>query len=259
MFDTEIEQESLQHEALVADVKRALARDEFRLFYQPKVSLINGDVVGFEALIRWEHPTKGLLAPYAFLPDVEKHSVMIEIDNWVIRKALSQMQDWHREGICMPVSVNLSHMFFRQKCQTQFLKEELQKYPDIFARMLSFEILESQALHNVREVASMLTECQKLGVGFALDDFGTGFSSLTYLKQLPIDLLKVDRSFVMNMHEDEEDRSILKGIMALCVAFDINAIAEGVETLRHGAELKRIGLSLCPRIWNFTSPARLRC
>ena len=141
----------------------------------------------------------------------------------------------------MPVSVNLSHMFFKQQNLVQIMTQELRRYPDVPASLLGLEILETQALDNLSEVATVIRGCQELGVNFALDDFGTGFSSLTYLKQLPLNVLKVDRSFVINMLEDEDDRSILEGILALCQAFNIDAIAEGVETLQHGAELKAMG------------------
>lgn len=240
-FDAEIEMAALQQEVLITEVKRALEANEFRLFYQPKVALATGEVVGFEALIRWQHPEKGLLPPNLFLPSLEKHSVMVEIDEWVINEALRQLQEWQSQGQTIPVSINLSHMFFKQRNLVQLLTQELERYPDVAPSLLGLEILETQALDNLTEVAAVLLECQKLGVYFSLDDFGTGFSSLTYLKQLPINLLKVDRSFVINMLEDEEDRSILEGILALCHAFNIKAIAEGVETLEHGAELKKMG------------------
>ncbi|WP_375750175.1 ABC transporter substrate binding protein [Vibrio sp. HN007] len=240
-FNSEIEKAALQQEELLNEICRAIENNEFRLFYQPKIDLSSGKVVGLEALIRWEHPTKGMLPPAAFLVEIEKHSLMIEIDDWVIGEALRQLKLWLSEGMEIPVSINVSHIYFNQQNLVSVLTQELDEYPEVPASLLELEILETQALENLTAVATVIRECQKLGVAFALDDFGTGFSSLTYLKQLPINMLKVDRSFVIDMLEDEEDRSILEGILALCQAFDINAIAEGLESIEHGIELKQMG------------------
>ncbi|MDG3088316.1 EAL domain-containing protein [Vibrio hannami] len=240
-FNSDLEQVVQKQELLIKEVGKAIDRNEFRLFYQPKVDLETGHVVGVEALIRWEHPEKGLLPPAAFLPDIEKHSLMIDIDDWVIGEALRQIKNWLRSGLSIPVSINISHIYFNQQNLAQVLKQELAEYPDVSPSLLELEILETQALENLGAVATVILECQELGISFALDDFGTGFSSLTYLKQLPINMLKVDRSFVIDMLEDEEDRSILEGILALSQAFNIKPIAEGLETVEHGIELKKMG------------------
>lgn len=240
-FDSATEKLALRQENLLARVADGLKRQEFKLYYQPKIDLSDGRMIGMEALIRWHHPERGLLAPAAFLPDVERHRLMIDIDEWVIGEALSQLEQWRQVGLSIPVSVNVSYLYFKNKNLAAELQQMLNKYPQLPASLLELEVLETQALENLEEAATVMRECQQLGVNFALDDFGTGFSSLTYLKQLPINILKVDRSFVINMLEDEEDRNILQGILALCQAFNIKAIAEGLETKEHGVQLKAMG------------------
>lgn len=240
-FDAEVENNALKLEQLLNEVSMGLERHEFRLFYQPKINLLTGDVIGMEALIRWQHPEKGLLPPGAFLPDIEQHSVMIDIDEWVVQESLRQLNDWQQHGMALPVSINVSHLYFKQHDLASKVKEQLSHYPELDAALLELEIVESQALENLPQVAATIRKCQKLGVSFALDDFGTGYSSLTYLKQLPVNVLKVDNSFVIDMLSDSEDRMILEGILALCKAFNIKVIAEGMETDEHGRQLKEMG------------------
>ncbi len=240
-FDAQTEENALKQEKLLNDISRGLKQNEFCLFYQPKVDLVSGKVIGLEALIRWQHPKEGLLPPGTFLPDVEQHSLMVDIDEWVVQEALRQLEQWRCQGISVPVSINASHLYFRQDNLAERMKNELDKYPELNASLLELEIVESQALDNLTGVADKIRECQKLGIHFALDDFGTGFSSLTYLKQLPVNVLKVDNSFVIDMLDDDEDRMILQGILALCQAFNIKVIAEGMETNEHGVQLKNMG------------------
>ncbi|WED20729.1 EAL domain-containing protein [Vibrio sp. JC009] len=240
-YSADLEDKAERKQELINEVSDGLGKEEFVLFFQPKVDLTNGELIGAEALIRWQHPEKGLLAPGAFLPDIEHHKVMYQLDEWVISEALNQLQKWQESGFEIPVSVNVSHLFFKQDNPAQVLREILKNYPDVCSSLLEIEIVETQALDNLKEVASIMRNCQRLPVHFALDDFGTGYSSLTYLKQLPIDVLKVDKSFVIDMLEDEEDRTILEGILALCNAFNIMAIAEGMETIEQGVQLKKMG------------------
>ncbi|UGA57506.1 ABC transporter substrate binding protein [Vibrio sp. VB16] len=222
----------------------AFTAQEFVLHYQPKVSLMSGKVVGVEALIRWNHPTKGLLSPAEFLDDIEKYDLIKALDDWVFDEAISQANQWHKKGIELPVSINASHAYFRQKNIADILKSKLQLYPGFLSSLIEIEIVESNALENLVDVANTIRSCSELDILFSLDDFGTGYSSLTYLQQLPVSTLKVDRSFVIDMLVNATDRSILEGILGFCRAFSLTAVAEGVESIEHGRVLKEIGYDI---------------
>lgn len=232
-----------QHESLER-VREALEGHEFRLFYQPKVNMRTGRVVGCEALIRWQHPERGLLPPAAFLPVVENHVIAIDLGHWVLCSVMDQLLSWKEEGIQLQASVNIDAIHLQQPCFVERLEEELKRRPQIGPGDLELEILETTALDDVEQVSSIITACRRLGVGFALDDFGTGYSSLTYLKRLPADLLKIDRSFVRDMLDDPDDLAILDGVIRLAQAFRRSVIAEGVETQAHCDALLELGCEL---------------
>jgi diguanylate cyclase (GGDEF)-like protein/PAS domain S-box-containing protein len=225
-------------------MEQALQNNEFVLHYQPKVNLRTGQLVGAEALIRWQHPDKGLLAPAVFLPIVEEHALAIELGEWVIDCALHQIETWQTQGLHVPVSVNVGA---RQLQQTDFvarLRSLLARHPDVNPVDLTLEILETSALQDIAYVSQVIEDCRQMGVSFALDDFGTGYSSLIYLKRLRVGSLKIDQGFVRNMLEDPDDLAILKGIIGLALAFKHDVIAEGVETQEHGAQLLQLGCEL---------------
>ncbi|MDB1124055.1 ABC transporter substrate binding protein [Vibrio algarum] len=219
----------------------AFSSHELVLFYQPKVSLKDGSLVGVEALIRWNHPEEGLLSPTQFLPDVERYNLIKTLDDWVIDQVLLQVNEWFKIGLRLPVSINVSHAYFRQRNIAKLLESKLSHYPNLPSSSIEIEIVETNALENLTEVADTIRSCNELGISFSLDDFGTGYSSLTYLQQLPVSTLKVDRSFVIDMLNNSTDMSILQGILGFCRAFEMTAIAEGVETLEHGLRLKEMG------------------
>ncbi|RZP73091.1 EAL domain-containing protein [Vibrio vulnificus] len=219
----------------------AFAKNEFTLFYQPKVSLETGEVIGVEALVRWLHPEEGTLTPGAFLPELESLGLVKTLDDWVLDTAIHQISLWKQEGIVLPVSVNLSSEYFRQANLVEKLSAKLKGYPNDIAALLEIEIVETYELDNLNRVAELIRSCRELNVKFSLDDFGTGYSSLTYLQQLPVDTLKVDRSFVINMLTDQKDENIVEGILGFCKAFKLTAVAEGVETVEHGKKLKEMG------------------
>jgi diguanylate cyclase (GGDEF)-like protein/PAS domain S-box-containing protein len=184
-----------QRESL-EQIRTALDQDEFVLFYQPKVNMKSGAVVGVEALIRWRHPQRGLLPPAAFLPIIENHPISIELGEWVINSALTQMSAWQASGFDIAVSVNIGAAQLQQEDFARRLGEQLAAYPGLLPGRLELEILETSALEDVVQVSQVMHACRAIGVQFALDDFGTGYSSLTYLKHLPAELLKIDQSFV---------------------------------------------------------------
>lgn len=236
-----------QHEDLDR-IRQGLAQNEFVLFFQPKVNMRTGAVMGVEALIRWQHPERGLLLPAVFLPTVENHAFSIDVGEWVIATALQQMAQWQMQALDLPVSVNVGA---RQLQQVQFstrLAELLARFPTVAPRSLELEILETSALEDITQVCQTIIDCQALGVRFALDDFGTGYSSLSHLRHLPAEVIKVDQSFVRDMLDDPNDLAIVKGVIGLAEAFRRDVIAEGVETIAHGTLLLALG---CPLAQGF--------
>ncbi len=232
-----------QHESL-EHISGAHQKNEFVLYYQPKVNMRTGEIIGTEALIRWQHPNDGLLPPSAFLPIIENQDISLQIGEWVIASALSQIEEWHAVGINLSVSVNISASQLQQHDFVSKLLVLLSKHPDVNPCNLEMEILETSALENFVDVSNVIRSCRQMGVHFALDDFGTGYSSLTYLRRLPVSTLKIDQTFIRGMLEDPDDLTIVKSVIGLAAAFQRQVIAEGVETVAHGAMLLSIGCEL---------------
>ena len=228
----------------IKDIQQALERQQFVLYYQPKVNMNTGEVIGAEALIRWLHPERGIVSPGDFLPIIENHPMSIEIGEWVIDTALTQISEWKSAGLDIPVSVNVSAHQLQQRNFVAKLTRTLAQHPEISPQRLELEILETSALEDISEVSEIMHACQEIGVNFSLDDFGTGYSSLTYLRRLPAELLKIDQSFVRDMLEDPDDRAIVQGVISLSTAFNRQVIAEGVETIAHGTQLLAMGCEL---------------
>jgi len=201
-------------------------------------------VIGAEALIRWQHPEKGLMAPATFLPAIEDHSLAVEVGEWVIDTALHQMVLWYDAGLDIPVSVNISARQLQQGDFVERLQVILAKHPKARPNCLELEVLETSALNDMNQVSQVIDGCHAMGVKFALDDFGTGYSSLTYLKRLRVAMLKIDQSFVRDMLDDPDDLAILQGVIGLAAAFKREVIAEGVETVTHGTALLQLGCDL---------------
>jgi diguanylate cyclase (GGDEF)-like protein/PAS domain S-box-containing protein len=241
IFDIEQDRNIRGHHESLERIRQALNHDELVLYYQPKVNMRTGTVVGAEALIRWNHPIEGLLSPAIFLPIIENHSLAIDVGEWVIQTALKQLEYWHSQGLKIRVSVNVGARQLQQEEFVQHLKEFLSLYPSELAAYLVLEVLETSALEDINRVSKVMEECLKMGVNFALDDFGTGYSSLSYLKRLPITLLKIDQSFIRNMLDDPDDLAILEGVIGLANTFRREVIAEGVETIEHGEMLLQLG------------------
>lgn len=239
-LDAEVKALGLQHEK----IRQALAANEFFLRYQPKVNMRTGVIIGFEALIRWNHPQLGQLAPDAFLPSIEFHPLSEELGEWVMNAALKQMDAWRIVGLPISVSINIAPRQLQQKDFAQRLAAALEKYPDVHPRDLDLEILETSALQDLHAVSDVIRDCQQCGVRFSVDDFGTGYSSLTYLRHFPAETLKIDRSFVGNMLEDCENLAIVQAIIGLATAFSRDVIAEGVETVEIGEKLLELGCEL---------------
>ena len=234
----EMRRESLQR------IRSALTQREFVLHYQPKVNMRSGELIGVEALIRWQHPERGLLPPATFLSMIEDDILSVELGEWVIGTALAQIALWQTSGLNIPISVNIGALQLQQADFSTRLSDLLAAQPAVKPHFLELEILETSALDNILNVSEIMYACRDLGVRFALDDFGTGYSSLTYLKRLPADVLKIDQTFVRDMLDDADDLAIVEGVMGLANAFRRTVIAEGVETIAHGEALLSLGCEL---------------
>lgn len=240
-FDADHDLFLRKHHQSLERIRRALQNHEFLLHYQPKVNLRTRQVVGVEGLIRWLDPEKGILYPNEFLPTIGKHSLHIELGNWVLHCALAQLRQWRNAGIELPISINIDGAYLQHPDFLSDIRNALHQYPDIDPAYLELEVLESSALDDIVGVSFVIEACKTLGIGFALDDFGTGYSSLAYLKRLPVRALKIDQSFVRDMLEDQDDLAILSGVIGLARAFGRECIAEGVETDAHATKLLEMG------------------
>jgi len=244
LFDAEHDRLVKANRSTIERLRLALANGEFLLHYQPKVDMVRGEVRGAEALIRWQHPVRGMLSPAEFLPLLSGTELEIAVGEWVIDTALGQIETWKAGGLKLSISVNISARHLLRPHFMEQLEQALARHPDVGAGDLELEILESTAIDDLSNAARTLAGCIAMGVRFALDDFGTGYSSLTYFRKLPIGTLKIDQSFVRGMLDDPEDLGIIESVVGLAKAFNRPVIAEGVETIEHGAMLVRMGCHL---------------
>lgn len=245
LFDSSQDQLVIDRNKQLREIQAALDAEQFVLHYQPKVDLRNGKVVGVEALIRWMHHERGLIAPMVFLPVIASNEIEILIGNWVIEQAWRQLQLWHEQGFELEVSVNVSAYHLLSPGFPGFLEQLLLQAPKITARYLQLEILESTALDDLSAVNHVIKTCRELlGITIALDDFGTGYSSLAHLRHLPVDTVKIDKSFVHDMLDDPDDYAIVESVIGLSHAFRREVIAEGVETYDQGSVLLLMGCQL---------------
>ncbi|MEA3641332.1 MAG: EAL domain-containing protein [Lamprobacter sp.] len=219
----------------------ALQQDELVLHFQPQVNMISREVIRVEALVRWQHPEQGLLMPAAFLPDIEGTELEVKLDQWVIEQVLKQLETWKREWQRFAVSLNIGARHLLRPDFASRLEEQLRAHPDVAGEDLELEILETATLSDFDQAQRVLAACRAFGVHFALDDFGTGYSSLAYFRALPVDVLKIDQSFVRDMLHDPGDKEIVESVVQLSHAFNRPVIAEGVETLAHAAMLTWLG------------------
>jgi diguanylate cyclase (GGDEF)-like protein len=241
VFDTAMHERGLARLQLEGDLRLALQREELRLHYQPVLALEADRVVGFEALIRWQHPERGLLRPADFIAVAEETGLIQAIGQWTFRTACRQAREWISSfDETLTMAVNVSAKQFADPALARLIAEVL-RTTDLPARNLRLELTESVTMQHVERSAGTLAELKELGVGIAIDDFGTGFSSLTYLYRFPVDVLKIDATFVSRMHADPASREIVRAIIALAVALDLGVVAEGIESARALAHLRQIG------------------
>ena len=225
-------------------IKNALNNSEFVLFYQPKVNMKTGEVIGVEALIRWNNPQRGIIYPDEFLSIVDNRPLMLEIDKWVLNEALSQLCVWHKDGLDTKVSINISAYTFKQPNFISLIDETIGSYPNLKPYQIDIEILESSSLHEIEEVRQIIEKLHERNITVSLDDFGTGYSTLSYLKNLGIDTLKIDKSFVLDILHDAGNLSIITASVGLAEAFNAKPLAEGVESVEHGNILLQLGCQL---------------
>ncbi len=241
VFDTQQDTLLRKRYEFVENMHKAMQSSQFLLYYQPKVNMKTGAIIGVEALIRWQHPQNGLLAPALFLPMIEDHPISIELGEWVIHTALKQMELWQNQGFDMNVSVNISARQLQENNFVNRLQTILAVHPNVNPAHLELEVLETSKLEDMNRTAQIIQSCREFNVLFSLDDFGTGYSSLTYLQRLPIATIKIDQSFIRDMFDNPNDFAILSGIISLATAFELDIIAEGVETIKHGERLLEMG------------------
>jgi diguanylate cyclase (GGDEF)-like protein/PAS domain S-box-containing protein len=241
LFDVSRDREVKATHQTVERVRQALISHELRLHFQPKVNMRRGEVVGFEALLRWKHPQNGMLAARDFLSLVEETDLIIDIGEWVMDQVLLQLDHWRQAGHDWPVSVNIAARHFQRADFVDRLESALARHARVAPQKLDLEIVESVAIENIQHVGDCLQACQALGVQFSLGDFGTGYSSLSYLKRLHTQTIKIDKSFVRDILHDGDDLALTTAVIGLARAFGRQVIAEGVESVEHGELLLRLG------------------
>jgi EAL domain-containing protein (putative c-di-GMP-specific phosphodiesterase class I) len=236
MFDSSMHKSTVELLELENDLRRALERGEFRMFYQPIVDLETGKLASVEALIRWMHPTRGLVPPGAFIHVAEETGLIIPIGEWILETVCLQMRAWHEEGSDIRVAINLSVRQLRDKGLPVLVSEILAR-TGVPAGNIDLEITESAIIDNWDLVGTTIAQLKDLGVRLCLDDFGTGYSSLSYLHRLPVTKLKIDRSFLERMTGSSEHSGIVQTILDLAKRLNLDVVAEGIETEGQLAQL----------------------
>jgi EAL domain-containing protein (putative c-di-GMP-specific phosphodiesterase class I) len=229
-YTPDMNERALKRLALENQLRWAIERKEFKVYYQPQVNISTGQVVGMEALVRWQHPELGLVSPAEFIPLAEDTGLISPIGEWVLRTACAQTKSWQDSGFSfLHVSVNLSPRQFQQPDLLLMIERQL-KESGLEPASLELEVTESSVMKNAESSISTLRELKAMGIKISIDDFGSGYSSLSYLKHLPIDVLKIDQSFVRDMTEDPKDAAIVMAIIQLAHSLQLKVNAEGVET-----------------------------
>ncbi|HEY5436129.1 MAG TPA: EAL domain-containing protein [Candidatus Limnocylindrales bacterium] len=242
LFDPEMRAQTLERAALEHDLRRAIERSELRLYYQPLVDLATGRVLGMEALLRWQHPVRGLVPPLSFIPLAEETGLILPIGRWVLETACRQAREWQRQvpaAASLVVSVNLSA---RQFAQADLITNvaAILDHVGLAPGSLELEITESVVMDQSEAAIERLKGLRALGVKLVLDDFGTGYSSLSYLRRLPLDTIKIDRSFVSGMGTDEADLPIVQAVISLAHGLGVDVVAEGIETEQQLVRLREL-------------------
>lgn len=241
LFDIDLERDAESRRRRLQRLREAIDLGELQLYYQPKVELESGRVLGVEALVRWVQPDGCVVFPDAFLDLIEHSELESRFSDMVLEQALLQLSTWNRAGLSLPVSINISGQSLLREGFVERIRRVLVRHPTVQPSDLELEIVETVAVADTTRAVAVLNECREMGLRIAMDDFGTGYSSLRYLRALPIDSLKIDQSFVRDMLVDMNDRGIVESVISLAIAFDLDVIAEGVESPAHAVELVKLG------------------
>lgn len=244
LFDSLVDANRREHFEFLNHIKKALTEQQFVLYYQPKIALRTGELKGFEALIRWQHPEKGLLMPNSFIPLLKNHPLMLELGHWVLSAALTQLTTWNAQNLYSRISVNIDSMQLNNENFAEHILNLFAAYPTVQYQQLELEILETGALEQLDKTSGIIKLLQSKGIDFALDDFGTGYSSLTFLKELPANIVKIDQSFIRQMLNDPEQMIITDAMISLAKKLQRKLVAEGVESYEHGLLLSALGCDL---------------
>ena len=252
-YTTDMNALAIERFAMEGALRRAMEREEFTLHYQPQVDIKSGRVIGVEALLRWNHPERGLVPPGEFIPLLEENNLIIPVGEWVLRTACAQCRTWQDAGLpALRMAVNLSARQFRQDNLVEMIDSILRE-TGISPKLLELELTEGLLMENTSETSMILGQLKSRGVQVAIDDFGTGYSSLSYLKRFPIDRLKIDQSFVRDIITDSNDAAIAVAVISLGRSLGLSVIAEGVET---GDQLEFLGVQKCDEYqgYHFSRP-----
>lgn len=243
-FDPVLDELLQERRTQLTSLTRALQQEEFELHFQPQVRMSDQQVVGFEALVRWRHPEQGLIPPARFLPFIEGSHLEESFGLWVLKEALEHQASWAQAGYTLGVSINISPTHLLTPAFVSVLQQNLDQHPELAPSLVTLEIVESAALDDMHQAGLIIQECRQLGVQVALDDFGTGFSSLSYFRSLPVDLIKIDQSFIRDMLEDDSDLAIVESVIYMARRFSRTVLAEGVETPEHFQMLNELNCDL---------------
>ncbi|HQN65393.1 MAG TPA: EAL domain-containing protein [Methylophilus sp.] len=240
-YSGKLNEKAVHRLAMENEMHKALAENQFEVHYQPKIDFNTGNVIGAEALIRWHHPQNGPISPAEFIPIAEETGLILKIGDWIIREVCRQISEWKATGLTPPrIAINVSSLQFRQPRFLEQLQSILES-TQVESRFLGIELTESTLMGNTIEVASLFSQLRGMGIKIAIDDFGTGYSSLSHLKKLPLDELKIDRSFVIGIGKEKDTEAIIMAIVSMAHNLGLSVIAEGVETKEHVKFLAGIG------------------
>ncbi|MDB0439427.1 bifunctional diguanylate cyclase/phosphodiesterase [Clostridioides difficile] len=244
IYNEDVRNKLSEESIILDDIKTALVKNQFEVYYQPKFSLVNGEMIGSEALIRWNHPEHGFISPAIFIPIAEKSQLILKIGRFVFERVCSDLSIWEKQGKkLVPVSVNLSRVELYQPDIVKFINSTIKTY-NIHSSLIELEITETVAINELNILKSVLNELRKYGFSISMDDFGTGYSSISCLRDMPIDVLKLDKSFLNGIENNEKSRNIAKSIVSLAKSLDLIVIIEGVETKKQAELMKRFGCDL---------------
>ena len=231
-YSTDMTELAFEKILMETSMRFALEKEEFVVHYQPQIDCTTEQIIGIEALVRWNHESMGLISPQTFIPLAEESGLIIALDQWVMKTGMTQLKTWYDKGYNPGrLSLNLSAKQLQEKTFVSTVKSMLKK-TGCEAEWIEFEVTESNIMHNIQEAINTLNAIKDLGIHIAIDDFGTGYSSLSYLKKLPVNKLKIDRSFIIDIPENKEDAAITNAIIAIADSLNLTVIAEGVETKR---------------------------